>query len=33
VESLLPPQAARVSEATPSTAAVWKTVVRFMQSP
>jgi hypothetical protein len=33
LDVLLPPQAARPSEATPSTAAVLRTVVRFMQSP
>jgi predicted phage tail protein len=33
LDELLPPQAARASEATPSTAADLRTVVRFMQSP
>ncbi len=32
-DELLPPQAARASAATPSTAADLRTVVRFMQSP
>jgi hypothetical protein len=33
LDVLLPPQAASASEATPSTAADLRTVVRFMQSP